>query len=490
MSLNSPELCDRTLLQRFLDDQLSEEEQHSLEVHLDRCPDCCDLLQQLAADGTLWHDVREHLSSDAFLVEAGEGTGAHGETPPRSKIFGESDDSLTKLVLSFLGPTDDPRMLGRLGGYEIAGVVGYGGMGIVLKAYDPSLNRYAAVKVLAPHLASSGAARRRFQREAQAAAAVVHDNVVEIFGVSEVGGLPYLAMPYVRGPSLERRIRQEGPLHLEEILRIAMQTAAGLAAAHAQGLVHRDVKPANILLADGVERVKLTDFGLARAVDDASLTKSGVISGTPQYMSPEQARGEAVDARSDLFSLGSVMYAMCTGRPPFRAETSYGILRRVTDNQPRSIRDVNPAIPEWLERLVGKLHAKKADDRFASADEVSRILELCLAHVQQPTQVPLPPEVAYLPSKYPAHSESPGHWRKTLIPAAGAALLLVAAIWQSLPRATTSPSDTQGPSTRAPASPVPPPSDFARWDDGVAAEINDLDDDTQDLEQRAAKLWD
>ena len=167
----------------------------------------------------------------------------------------------------------------------------------------------------------------------------------------------------------------------------------GLAAAHAQGLVHRDVKPANILLADGVERVKLTDFGLARAADDASLTKTGIIAGTPQYMSPEQARGESVDQRSDLFSLGSVLYAMCTGRAPFRAETSYGVLRRITDEEPRPIREINPDIPEWLCRIIAKLMSKQPDDRFESAREVAELLEECLAHVQQPTAVPLPAAV-------------------------------------------------------------------------------------------------
>ena len=281
-------------------------------------------------------------------------------------------------------------MLGRWGTYEVVGVVGTGGMGVVLKALDTALNRYVAIKILAPHLGSSGAARKRFSREAQASAAVVHDNVIEIYGVSEAAGLPYLVMPYVRGPSLQRRLNDAGTLAVVEILRVGMQAAAGLAAAHAQGLVHRDVKPANILLADGIERVKLTDFGLARAADDASLTRTGIIAGTPQYMSPEQARGEPVDQRSDLFSLGSVLYAMCTGRPPFRAETSYGVLRRITDEEPRPIREINPDIPEWLCGIVARLMAKQPDDRFQSASEVSALLEQCLAHVQQPTVVPLP----------------------------------------------------------------------------------------------------
>ena len=203
-------------------------------------------------------------------------------------------------------------------------------------------------------------------------------------------GLPYLVMPYVRGPSLQRRLDCEGPLALVEILRIGMQAAAGLAAAHAQGLVHRDVKPANILLADGVERVKLADFGLARAADDASLTKTGIIAGTPQYMSPEQVRGESIDQRSDLFSLGSVLYAMCTGRAPFRAETSYGVLRRITDEEPRPIHEINPDIPQWLCQIIAKLMSKQLDDRFESAREVAELLQECIAHVQQPNVVPLP----------------------------------------------------------------------------------------------------
>ena len=174
-----------------------------------------------------------------------------------------------------------------------------------------------------------------------------------------------------------------------------MQAATGLAAAHAQGLVHRDVKPANILLADGVERVKLTDFGLARAADDVSLTKTGIIAGRPQYMSPEQALGESVGQPSDLFSLGSVLYAMCTGHAPFLAETSYGVLRRITDEEPKPIREINPDIPEWLCQIITKLMSKQPDDRFDSAREVAELVEECLAHVQQPTAVALPQSRAF-----------------------------------------------------------------------------------------------
>src|SRR5262249_38073633 len=154
-------------------------------------------------------------------------------------------------------------------------------------------------------------------REARAAAAVRDDHVVAIHAVEDRGPVPYLVMEYVDGCNLETLVRRTGPLEVKEVLRIGMQVAGGLAAAHKQGLIHRDAKPANILLENGVQRVKLTDFGLARAADDASLTQSGVIAGTPTYMSPEQANGEPVDLKSDLFSLGSVLYELCTGRPAF-----------------------------------------------------------------------------------------------------------------------------------------------------------------------------
>ena len=381
--------CDPERIELFLQQQLSDEEQTAFELHLDECSDCRRRLEAAAAGADVWAGVRDSLSGRPLQADAPRSDDATFDS-----AAGGDAPAGHATVLELLAPTDDDRMLGRLGTYEVMGVIGSGGMGVVLKAFDAALHRYVAIKVLAPHLGSSGAARKRFAREAQAAAAVVHDNVMEIYGVADVNGLPYLVMPYVRGQSLQRRLDAQGPLALVEILRIGTQVAAGLAAAHAQWLVHRDVKPANILLADGVERVKLTDFGLARAADDASLTKTGVIAGTPQYMSPEQARGDSVDQRSDLFSLGSVLYAMCTGHAPFRAETSYGVLRRITDQEPRPIRQLNPDIPPWLCQIIAKLMSKQPGDRFESAREVAELLEQCLAHVQQPTAVALPASLA------------------------------------------------------------------------------------------------
>ncbi len=150
------------------------------------------------------------------------------------------------------------------------------------------------------------------------------------------------------------------------------------------------MKPSNVLLDGSVERAMLTDFGLARAADDASITRTGLLAGTPQYMSPEQVRGDRVDARSDLFSLGATIYAMCTGHSPFRGESSYAVLHRIINHAPRCIREVNPDLPDWLDQIVMKLLSKSPDDRFESAEQVAKLLEGCLAHVQQPTATPLP----------------------------------------------------------------------------------------------------
>lgn len=418
--------CHPERLESFLNGDLQGEEEREFTGHLNICENCRRSLEQQAADPEIWTEAENLLKPSKF-----DGFGVDDVSGLSAVQQSKRQPLQIQNVLDALGPTDDPEMLGRLGGYEVSGVVGAGGMGVVLKAIDKSLDRTVAIKVLAPHLATSGAARKRFAREAKAAAAVLHPNVIAIHSVSNDESLPYLVMPYVRGTSLQKRLDREGPLALQEILRIGAQIAAGLAAAHAQGLVHRDIKPANILLEDGVERVTITDFGLARAVDDATITHSGVIAGTPQYMSPEQARGEAVDGRSDLFSLGSVLYAICTGRPPFRAETTYGVMRRITDDEPTAICEINPDIPAWLCLIIAKLMSKQADSRFASAAEVSELFEKCLAHVQQPAAVPLPAFLLPPPNK--SHfSFISRRWLGVLVMIAAFGLgLLGMVLWQS-----------------------------------------------------------
>src|SRR5262245_40170985 len=366
----------------WLDDKVSPDERTEMSVHLEGCLHCQRLCDDLGGDERGWADA----------VNAGT------VAPPCNECIRAMNDLKARPPPSQQTPADllapnDPSSLKNVDGYDITGEIGRGGMGVVLKGFDPKLRRVVAIKVLAPHLAANAAARERFIREARAAAAVAHEHVVTIHAVEESpSGTPYLVMQYVGGRSLQERLDQSGPLELKEILRIGMQTAAGLAAAHKQGLVHRDIKPANILLENGVERVKLADFGLARAADDASLTRSGVITGSPQFMSPEQARGETADQRSDLFGLGCVMYAMCAGHPPFRASTPLAVLKRVCDDAPRSLREVNPDVPDWLEAIVFKLLAKDPAERFESAAEVSELLGQHLRYMQQP-DASVPPMV-------------------------------------------------------------------------------------------------
>jgi hypothetical protein len=247
-----------------------------------------------------------------------------------------------------------------------------------------------AIKVLSPFLACSVTARRRFTREAKAAAAVCHDHIVTVHAVAEVDGLPYMVMQYVAGESLQARLDRCGPLKVEEIVRIGLQTASGLAAAHAHGLIHRDIKPANLLLEDGLNRIRITDFGLARTADDVQLTREGVVAGTPEYMAPEQARGEPVDHRADLFSLGSVLYAMSTGYSPFRGTSPLAVLRQVTEAIAVPVRERNPEVPAWLDAVIIRLLAKDREERFQSAAAVASLLEGYLAHLREPAIVPAP----------------------------------------------------------------------------------------------------
>lgn len=372
--------CASIPIEQFLAGELTGNELDGFELHLENCDKCRLYLEQSVAAEHVWESVRESL-------------GAKNELITRASIKRDSQSaSETDLnyYRSFLGPSDDPHMMGKIGNYEIVGLLGHGGMGIVFKAHDRPLNRFVAIKILAPQFASSAIARQRFLREAQAAAAVVHEHVIAIHGVAAWQNTPYLVMSYIGGQSLVQRLVESGALGLREVLRIGIQVAAGLAAAHEQGLIHRDVKPANILMESGIDRVVLTDFGLARAVDDIRLTQSDALLGTPQYMSPEQAADQPIDYRSDLFSLGCVLYEAISGRAAFNAATTYGVLRKICECEPIPLRQLNPDVPRWFERFIELLIAKEASQRIASAAEVEKLLKQCLAHVQQPTTVDLP----------------------------------------------------------------------------------------------------
>jgi WD40 repeat protein len=279
-------------------------------------------------------------------------------------------------LTDFLAPAQAPDELGRLGPYRVLKVLGCGGMGVVFQAEDPQLQRLLALKAMLPALAASDSARKRFLREARAAAAVEHDHIVAIFQVGEDRGVPYLAMPFLAGETLAERVLREGPLEAGEVLRIGRETAEGLAAAHDRGLIHRDIKPANLWLEGTRRRVKILDFGLARAAaDPTQLTVQGAVVGTPAFIAPEQATGQAVDSRCDLFSLGCVLYYLCTGQLPFNGSDTIATLLAVATEHPRPPQELNPAVPSALSDLVMRLLAKNPNDRPASAHAVVQAIQ-------------------------------------------------------------------------------------------------------------------
>ncbi len=306
----------------------------------------------------------------------------------------DEDESST---LDFLQPPVSPGAIGMLGHYEILQVLGRGGFGIVFKAFDKTLHRLVAIKVMSAQMAATSPPRKRFLREARSAARTKHENIVQVYAVHEEP-LPYLVMEYVDGLTLQQKLDQCGPLEPKEVLYLGRQIAAGLAAAHELGLIHRDIKPGNILIEKGAEqKIKITDFGLARLVDDSSMTQTGMISGTPMYMAPEQVLGAALDHRADLFSLGSVLYQMACGRPPFRAPNSLAVMRRVAEDAPRPLREVIPELPDWLIAIVDRLMEKKPELRFQTARELAELMgryqsELQLHGAVQSFQVKVMPE--------------------------------------------------------------------------------------------------
>ncbi|QEG21919.1 protein kinase domain-containing protein [Mariniblastus fucicola] len=360
--------------------------------HVHQCSSCRDKLDELAAKSAIWNKAPELLKSNVPL-QGNLGSNGIETTDLPSDVDKDSDQAQWSWPIdSLLDAPRHPEMLGRIGDYDIEREIGRGGMGIVLKAHEAELNRPLAIKVLAPHLASHGTARQRFAHEARAAAGVIHPNVIAVHRVENSGKNPYIVMPYIAGPSMQTLVEQRGPLPEEEIVRMTLQISAGLTAAHSQGLVHRDIKPANILVADGGNRVMITDFGLARAEDDASLTRTGWLTGTPNYMSPEQTRGERLDHRSDLFSLGSLIYFLATGRLPFRSESPLGVLRRIQEDHPTPVRQVNRNTSKTLADIIDVLLEKEPEDRFQSAAELHEVLSKQMFFLHQP-DVSHPPVV-------------------------------------------------------------------------------------------------
>lgn len=303
----------------------------------------------------------------------------------------------------------DPITAGRvLGGrYRLVRELARGGMGTVWVAEDPLLARTVAVKVLDPALATDDAVRLRFRREAVAAAAVSHPNIVATYDTGDDDGTAYIVMELVEGRTLREVIDQLGPLPVPLACDVAGQIADALAAAHARGVVHRDVKPGNVLVqADG--RVKVTDFGIAKAADDAELTRAGMVIGTARYLAPEQVDGTDVDDRADVYALGLVLYEMLAGRPPFAADSDVATaLARLTGGPPPLV-EVRPGVPDALAEIVSRALARNPDDRFPSAGAMRDALRSFLDGAHRRGGEPTRPVAVARTSAVPVATVPPG----------------------------------------------------------------------------------
>lgn len=391
------ECPDRETLQNLLLGDLPASQRETLGKHLLNCDQCAATSDTIVASDDLTEAIRVRRVIEADdeilsqVIERGKQLRMESNDPPLNKTLqGDQAPSIDETYDSSVGPTraglneeadflaepEQPDEIGRLGGYRILEIMGAGGMGIVYKAEDPKLERLVAIKAMKPAIASSRSAKGRFLREAKATAAIDHHNIVQIYQVGEDRNVPFIAMQYLQGESLQHRLAREGKLNQRDVLRIGQEVAAGLQAAHDTGLIHRDIKPDNIWIDEKTGWAKILDFGLVRsASDDAGLTHSGTVLGTPRYMAPEQAMGEEVDHRSDLFSLGSVLYHLATGRPAFSGSNLTATLIAVSQADPEDVTEVSPDLHPDLARLIMRLLSKEKADRPQSATEVAESLQ-------------------------------------------------------------------------------------------------------------------
>jgi len=380
----------------------------ALARHIEACAPCQATVRTLAGNDTLADASRAAPETVEKFAGAPPGVEPSDAGGPREGDARDAALTVTRDVapggvdaadapLDFLAPPQRPDEVGRLGAYRVLKVLGHGGMGVVLLADDPELDRRVALKVMLPRVAANPAAKQRFLREARAAAKLNSDHIVTIYQVGEDRGVPFLVMELLEGAALDRVLKSGRPLTLAQILGIGLDVAKGLAAAHAKGLIHRDIKPGNLWLdAAHGNRVKILDFGLARAEqDDVHLTQSGAIIGTPSYMAPEQARGDKpVDARADLFSLGCVLYRLAAGDIPFKSESAIGVLLAMATADAPDPRRLNAAIPADLAVLVMQLLDKDPAERPASArvviERLTAIANARLNRRDDPTSIVLP----------------------------------------------------------------------------------------------------
>lgn len=389
---------DTTSMRQLVSGRLASPDADAVADHIVNCPACFEALHNLeprlilinklvtlaqSADES-FHEVLCQLIDRLEAVPAvkrsappqGKPQLFNPNAPQAQPVEDREDDEgharLVSSVVKFLDPPMHPGELGSLGSYRVLSVLGAGGMGLVLKAEDTSLQRPVALKVLKPEFVHDNVLRTRFLREARMAASIKHDHIVTIYQVGQAKEIPFLAMELLDGESLEARMKREGVVPLPEALRIGKELAMGLDVAHQKGLIHRDIKPGNIWLEAGTKRVKILDFGLARQTSSgtATLTEIGSIVGTPAYMAPEQARGLDIDGRADLFSVGCVMFHMFSGSMPFTGSDSMSILTAIVADPPVGIAELASQLPPNVATLLNRLLAKDPADRPASAAEV------------------------------------------------------------------------------------------------------------------------
>lgn len=323
-------------------------------------------------------------------------------------------------------------LIGRilLGRYRIESLIGTGGMADVYKGHDLKLGRPVAIKVLPPPLARDSGLARRFKQEARAGGQLDHPNIVTIHDVGEEGGILFFVMNYVEGRTLKEMIEEQGALPLSRVVNIIIQVASALDHAHKLGYVHRDIKPSNIIV-DDAGHATLTDFGIVRALDGTRLTTTGATAGTPLYMSPEQCKGEAIDKRSDVYSLGVVLYEILTGRVPFAAENTPAILHAHVYEPPPSVRNLRGGLPEAVESVVRRSLAKDPGQRYITAGEMARALAAAIqVRGTEPPTVRAEATMARRP---------PSRWSLWAIPVGVAGIvILIVGLWASFGRGTES----------------------------------------------------
>ena len=364
---------------------MSPEQELEIAQHLEQCAQCRSVVEMISlvddsdlmTEPSIGDDEAEPIPTDveAKLAERHQQADDADDDSEEESVGHSNSDDKDEFVIELCQPSTNPDSIGRIGDYDLFERIGHGGMGVVYRGRDSRLGRDVALKLLKPRLAADNVFVERFLREAQAAAGINHRNVITVHAIEFVDGIPVIVMEHVQGESLRARIRRLGPLPLSDVARLGSQIADGLAAAHEQKVTHRDVKPANILLMDETDEVRITDFGLAHAEGASRLTRSGTLLGTPRYMSPEQARGDKTGPASDLFCLGSVLYTMCVGRAPFSGKNQGEVVTAVAHARVESIEQIDPTLPAWLTAVIRKLHAKNPEDRFANGKEVAAILK-------------------------------------------------------------------------------------------------------------------